>query len=52
MFFQPIAEPVRPLRSPATVTAVVLAAAGGILAVGFFPSLFAHFPPISTLIGH
>ncbi|TMK81534.1 MAG: NADH-quinone oxidoreductase subunit N [Actinobacteria bacterium] len=51
MFFQPIAEPVRALRSPATVTAVVLAAAGGILAVGFFPSLFAHFPPISTLIG-
>ena len=51
MFFQPIAEPVRPLRSPATVTVVVLAAAGCILAVGFFPSLFAHFPPISTLIG-
>jgi len=51
MFFEPLTEPVRPLRTPATVTAVVLLAAGGVLAVGLFPSLFAHFPPLSTLLG-
>ena len=48
---EPLTEPVRPLRTPATVTAVVLLAAGGVLAVGLFPSLFAHFPPLSTLLG-
>ena len=51
MFFQPVAEPVRPLRAPALVTAVVILAAAGVVAVGFFPDLFARFPPLSTLSG-
>ena len=52
MFFEPLTEPVRPVRSPRLVTGVTVLAAGGVLAVGFFPSLFARFPPLSTLLGH
>jgi NADH:ubiquinone oxidoreductase subunit 2 (subunit N) len=51
MFFEPVAEPVRPIRTPVLVTAVVGLAAAGVLAVGIFPDLFAHFPRLSTLIG-
>jgi NADH-quinone oxidoreductase subunit N len=51
MFFEPVAEPVRPIRTPVLVTAVVGLAAVGVLAVGIFPDLFAHFPRLSTLIG-
>jgi NADH-quinone oxidoreductase subunit N len=51
MFFQPMAEPVRPLRSPALVRGVVVLAAAGVIAVGLFPPLLTRFPPLSTLIG-
>jgi len=51
MFFQPVAEPVRPVRPPILVMAVVVVAAATVLAVGVYPPLFAHFPHLSTLIG-
>jgi NADH-quinone oxidoreductase subunit N len=51
MFFEPLAEPVRPARAPALITAVTMLAAGGVLAIGVFPDLFAHFPQLSTLVG-
>jgi len=41
----------RPLVSPALVTGVVAVAAVVILAVGVYPELFYHFPPLSTLVG-
>src|SRR5438128_1197374 len=47
MFLEPIAEPVRPLRTTASVTAVVLLATAGVIVIGVLPSLFAHFPPLS-----
>jgi NADH-quinone oxidoreductase subunit N len=50
MWLEPVAEPVRPLRIPGLVTTVVGVAAVGVLAVGIFPDLFAHFPRLSTLI--
>jgi NADH-quinone oxidoreductase subunit N len=50
MWLEPAAEPIRPLRIPLPVRGVVAAAAGGVLAVGIFPDLFAHFPRLSTLI--
>jgi NADH-quinone oxidoreductase subunit N len=51
MFFEPVAEPVRPLRAGALLTAVVSLTAAGVVAVGVFPDLFAHFPRLSTLVG-
>jgi len=51
MYFDPVEEPVRPMRPPALVAAVVTLAAAGVLAIGFYPQLFARFPPLSTLIG-
>jgi NADH-quinone oxidoreductase subunit N len=51
MWFEPIAEPVRPLRFPPALRAVTALAAAGVLAVGLFPDLLAHFPPLSTLVG-
>jgi NADH-quinone oxidoreductase subunit N len=51
MWLEPIAEPVRPARLPALVTAVVGLAAVWVLAVGIFPDLFARFPRLSTLVG-
>jgi len=50
MWLQPVAEPVKPLRIPVLVNGVVGLAAAGIMAVGIFPDLFAHFPRLSTLI--
>jgi NADH-quinone oxidoreductase subunit N len=50
MFFEPAPQPVRPLRAPALVTAVVVVAALAVLAVGVFPDLFADFPPRATLV--
>jgi NADH-quinone oxidoreductase subunit N len=48
MYFVEVPE-ARPLRVPALVTGVVMLAAVAILAVGFFPDLFARFPPGATL---
>jgi hypothetical protein len=50
MWLEPASEPIRPLRIPRLVGGVVTAAAAGVLAVGVFPDLFAHFPRLSTLI--
>ncbi|HSJ49734.1 MAG TPA: NADH-quinone oxidoreductase subunit N [Actinomycetota bacterium] len=41
----------RPLLSPSLVTAVTVAALVAISAVGVWPELLAHFPPLSTLTG-
>ena len=51
MFFAPVAEPVRPVRVGGLLTAVVALTAAGVVAVGVFPDLFAHFPRLSTLVG-
>jgi NADH-quinone oxidoreductase subunit N len=41
----------RPLVAPALVTAVTVIATVAIVAVGVWPELLAHFPPLSTLAG-
>src|SRR3990170_3479712 len=41
----------RPVRSPVLVTAVTVLATVAIVAVGAWPELLAHFPPLSTLVG-
>jgi NADH-quinone oxidoreductase subunit N len=51
MYFEPLAEPVRPMRTPVLVTAVVVMAAAGIVVLGFLPGLIVGFPEVSTLIG-
>ena len=48
MYFVEVPQ-ARPLRAPALVTGVVMLAALAVLAVGFFPDLFARFPPGATL---
>ena len=48
MYFVEVPQ-ARPLRAPALVTGVVMLAALTVLAVGFFPDLFARFPPGATL---
>jgi NADH-quinone oxidoreductase subunit N len=50
MFFEPVAEPVRPFRPGVLLTTVVALSAAGVVAVGVFPDLFAHFPRLSTLV--
>jgi NADH-quinone oxidoreductase subunit N len=47
VFAEPVEE--RPLASPALVNAVVAVAMVAILVIGFYPELFAHFPPRATL---
>jgi NADH-quinone oxidoreductase subunit N len=51
MYFEPMAEPVRPVRTPGLITAVTMVAAAAVLVIGVFPDLFAHFPQLSTLVG-
>jgi NADH-quinone oxidoreductase subunit N len=51
MFFEPLREPVRPLRVPALATAVALASSAGVVAIGVFPAMLTHFPSVSTLVG-
>jgi NADH-quinone oxidoreductase subunit N len=51
MWLDPIAEPVRPLRIPPSVGVVAAAATIGILAIGVYPQLFAHFPPFTAVLG-
>jgi len=50
MWLDPIEEPVRPLRIPASVGFVAAAATVGIIAVGVYPQLFAHFPPFTAVL--
>ena len=41
----------RPFLSPALVTGVTMLAMVAVLAIGVFPELLYHFPPLSTLVG-
>jgi len=41
----------RPLLAPALVSVVSVLATVVVLAVGVWPELLAHFPPLSTLVG-
>ena len=41
----------RPLASPVLVTAATVLATAAVVAVGVWPELLAHFPPLSTLAG-
>ncbi len=41
----------RPLVPPVLVTAVTVVATAAVVAVGVWPELLAHFPPLSTLAG-
>jgi NADH-quinone oxidoreductase subunit N len=50
MYFEAVTEPVRPVRAPMPVRAVVGLATVVVLAVGVFPPLFTRFPPLSTLV--
>jgi NADH-quinone oxidoreductase subunit N len=49
LFVEP--EHDRPLASPKLVTAVTLLTTVAVVAVGVWPELVAHFPPLSTLVG-
>jgi NADH-quinone oxidoreductase subunit N len=51
MYFEPVAEPVRPVQTPAPVMAVVALAAAGVVVVGILPQLITQFPRVATLIG-
>ena len=44
-------EPQRPLTAPAMVTLATVLATVAVVAVGVWPELLAHFPPLSTLVG-
>ena len=44
-------EQERPLGAPALVTAVTVLTMVAMVAVGVWPELLAHFPPLSTLVG-
>jgi NADH-quinone oxidoreductase subunit N len=50
MLFKDPAED-RPLHSPVLVTAVTVLTTAAVIAVGIYPELLAHFPPLSTLVG-
>jgi NADH-quinone oxidoreductase subunit N len=52
MYFEPLREPVTPLRLPGTAALVAVLAAVGVIAIGVFPPLVTHFPSVSTLVGH
>jgi NADH-quinone oxidoreductase subunit N len=41
----------RPFAAPALVTGVTFLAMVAVLAIGVYPELVAHFPPLSTLVG-
>jgi NADH-quinone oxidoreductase subunit N len=49
IFSEPLLE--RPVRSPVLVSTVAVVAMVTVLVVGVYPELFAHFPPLSTLVG-
>jgi NADH-quinone oxidoreductase subunit N len=48
LFVEP--EHDRPLASPRLVTAVTILTTAAVVAVGVWPELVAHFPPLSTLV--
>jgi NADH-quinone oxidoreductase subunit N len=50
MYFEPVVEPVRPLRPGALIRAVVFVTAAAVVVVGVLPGLLADFPKVSTLI--
>jgi NADH-quinone oxidoreductase subunit N len=41
----------RRMKVPALVTGVAMAATIAVVAIGVWPELIAHFPPLSTLVG-
>ncbi len=41
----------RPLAAPALVTGVTFLTMVGVLAIGVYPELVTHFPPLATLVG-
>jgi NADH-quinone oxidoreductase subunit N len=49
IFQQPERE--RPFASPILVTGVAFLAMVAVVAIGVYPELLAHFPPLSTLVG-
>ena len=49
LFVEPDQE--RRLTAPVLVTAVTVLATVVVIAVGFWPELLAHFPPLATLVG-
>ncbi len=49
IFQQPERE--RPFASPVLVTGVAFVAMVAVVAIGVYPELLAHFPPLSTLVG-
>jgi NADH-quinone oxidoreductase subunit N len=49
LFVEPDQE--RRLTAPVLVTAVTVLATVVVMAVGFWPELLAHFPPLATLVG-
>ncbi len=51
MYFEPVAEPVRPIRTSWLISGVAVLSSAAVLAVGVFPDLYAHFPRLSTLVG-
>jgi NADH-quinone oxidoreductase subunit N len=51
MYFEPVREPIRPLRLPAFAGAVAITASVAVVAIGVFPPLLTHFPSVSTLVG-
>jgi NADH-quinone oxidoreductase subunit N len=51
MWLDPVTEPVKPVRFPAQISLVAGLATLTVLAVGIYPTLLSHFPPLSTLAG-
>ena len=51
MWFDPVAEPVRPFRPSVLVGAVVGLAAVAVLVLGILPGLLSNYPRVSSLIG-
>jgi NADH-quinone oxidoreductase subunit N len=49
LFVEPDQE--RRLTAPVLVTAATVLATAVVIAVGFWPELLAHFPPLATLVG-
>jgi NADH-quinone oxidoreductase subunit N len=51
MYFEPVAEPVRPIRPPALVAGVALLAGTFVAGLIIFVGPLTHLPHVSTLIG-